>query len=256
MIKIVHNKKSAETTTLTSIATLGDLHRFIETCDLPAGRKAQIRSAVKRTDELVGHGALDLAANPAKLLAALDQYSSAMAGLSDGGFANLKSRLRAAFKLGRPHLISTRNVRLEGEWLGLHEQLVTREQRELSRFLRFACSTGWQLGQVGDDHVERFAGHLRDEAMIASWERVVRATIHAWNRVGLRYSHISLQPLTPPAPKSGYRTGSTSPSCLKACRPTSKRFWRICLRLSSLPASLAGGSSLAPSSSTTTASGC
>ncbi|ODT21074.1 MAG: hypothetical protein ABS35_18335 [Kaistia sp. SCN 65-12] len=198
MIKIVRNNKRPDQAAIT---TLGDLHRFIETCDLPAGRKAQIRSAIKKTDELVGHGALDLAANPAKLLAALDQYSPAMAGLSDGGFANLKSRLRKAFKLAKPHLISTRHVRLEGEWLQLHDQLVTREQRELSRFLRFACAAEWKLAEVGDNHVERFVAHLRDEAMVASWEPVVRNTIRAWNRAASDAQHPGLQPLTPPVPK-------------------------------------------------------
>lgn len=196
MITIAHNKNISPSV---AIATLGDLHRFIETCDLPAGRKAQIRSAIKRTDELVGHGALDLAANPAKLLAALDRYSPAMAGMSEGGFANLKSRLRAAFKLARPHLTSTRHVRLEGEWLRLHEQLAMGEQRALSRFLRFAFATGWQPGEIGDDHVECFARHLRNEAMTASWEKVVRETIRAWNRIAPRHPVPGLQPLTPPA---------------------------------------------------------
>lgn len=197
MITIKRNKTKVQA----PIATLGDLHRFVETCDLPAGRKAQIRSAIKRTDELVGHGALDLAADPAKLLAALEQYSAAMAGMSDGGFANLKSRLRAAFRLARPHLISTRHARLGGEWLRLHEQIETRDQRELSRFLRFACVTGWQPSEVVDAHVERFATHLRDEAMVASWQKIVRETIRAWNRIGLRHPVFAIQPLTPPAPK-------------------------------------------------------
>lgn len=197
MITIKRNKTKPQA----SIATLGDLYRFIETCDLPAERKAQIKSAIKRTDELVGHGALDLAANPVKLLAALEQYSPAMAGMSAGGFANLKSRLRAAFRLGRPHLASTRNVRLVGEWLGLHEQLETRDQRELSRFLRCACVADWRLAEIGDDHVTRFGTHLRDEAMVVSWEKVVRKTIRAWNSAAPRLPMFALKPLTPPARK-------------------------------------------------------
>lgn len=197
MITIKRNKTKPQA----PIATLGDLYRFIETCDLPAGRKAQIKSAIKRTDELVGHGALDLAANPMKLLAALERYSPAMAGMSDGGFANLKSRLRAGFRLGRPHLVSTRHVRLKGEWLGLHEKLETRDQRELSRFLRFACAADWKLTEISDDHVTRFSAHLRDEAMVASWERIIRETIRAWNRIVPRLPAFALQPLTPPARK-------------------------------------------------------
>lgn len=198
MIRIVRNKKPLA---FRAIATLGDLYRFIERCDLASGRKAQIRSAIKRTDKLVGHGALDLAADPAKLLAALEQYSPAMAGLSDGGFANLKSRLRAAFKLAKPYLISTRNITLTGSWRTLHEGVATREQRELSRFLRYACRLGWEPGEVGDTHIGRFTAHLRDEAMVVGWEKVVRETIRAWNRIAVRKPKAGLQPLTPPAPK-------------------------------------------------------
>ncbi|QDB99299.1 hypothetical protein [Mesorhizobium sp. 8] len=159
------------------ISTLRDLHAFIGDCELPATRKAEIRSAIKRVDGLVGRGMLDLTANPAKLLTAIERYSPAMAGLSVGGFANLKSRLRAAFKLANPHLISTRTVRLEGEWLKLHERLAAGEQRDLSRFLRFAFAAGWKLSEVGNDHVERFATYLHDETMVAVWDEVVRKTI-------------------------------------------------------------------------------
>lgn len=198
MITIVRNKRLKPTK---EISTLGDLHAFIGNCELPNTRRAEIRSAIKRADDLVGHGALDLAANPAKLLTALERYSPAMAGMSVGGFANLKSRLRAAFKLASPHLISTRTVRLKGEWLKLNEQLAEREQRDLSRFLRFAFAAGWKPGEIGDDHVERFAVHLRDEAMIVACDEVVRETIRAWNRMVSQIPQTSLQSLTPRAPK-------------------------------------------------------
>ncbi|OQM76241.1 site-specific integrase [Manganibacter manganicus] len=198
MIKIVRNKKLARPI---PIATLGDLHRFIDRCDLTVGRKAEIRSAIKRMDELVGHGGLDLAADPVKIFAALEKFSPAMAGISAGSFANLKSRLRAAFKLASPHLKSTRSIRLDGEWLSLHKQLPMREQRQLSRFLRFCYAAGWEPDEISDAHMERFAAHLREEAMVAYWKNTVRDTIRAWNRAAAQREQLALQNLTPPAPK-------------------------------------------------------
>ena len=46
------------------IATLGDLYSYIDQQDLPASSKATIKSAIKRADVLVGHGLLDLPADP------------------------------------------------------------------------------------------------------------------------------------------------------------------------------------------------
>ncbi|MGH9642749.1 MAG: hypothetical protein ACRD3Q_10005, partial [Terriglobales bacterium] len=66
--------------------------------------KSQLRSAIKRADELVGHGALDLPANPRLILERLEGWSPAMAGMSPGALANLKSRIRFAMRLAESRL--------------------------------------------------------------------------------------------------------------------------------------------------------
>ena len=188
-------------TTFRSIATLGDLRDFILTCDLKPEKKNQIRSAIKRVDELVGHGALDLPADPQVIFPLLGRISPAMAGMEAGSLANTLSRLRTAFRLAAPRLGSLRSrTPLAGHWRTLQETLDAKAKRMLARLFHFAARQGWQPTDITDAHIERFASHLREEAMVMHWEATVRQTIKAWNRLAAS-GHGALSPLTPPAPK-------------------------------------------------------
>ena len=133
------------------ISTLGDLRDYIATCNLPADKMSQLRSAIKRADELVGHGALDLPANPRLILERLEDWSPAMAGMSSGALANLKSRIRFALRLAGPRLANgTRRHKLHGEWSALYDSLDDGAQRYLSRLLTFRRPPGLEArGAVG-----------------------------------------------------------------------------------------------------------
>jgi integrase len=185
------------------INTLGDLRSWIAgLATISESEKAQMRSAIRRADDLIGHGSLDLAADPQRILSKLDQLSPALAGVNKQAFANLKSRVRKAFKLATPVLKPARsNVRLTGEWLRLQEMLDIRNQRRLSRFLRFACGQAWQPQEISDAHIERFRSYLRDEASIVCWEAVVRQTVRAWNRIRENLDDTALPRLTAATPK-------------------------------------------------------
>lgn len=180
------------------IATLGDLYSYIDQQDLPTSSKATIKSAIKRADVLVGHGLLDLPADPEKIIAALETWSPAMAGMTAQAFANLKSRVRTAFRLAKPLMKPRQVIKLDHDWSDLRDQLQLGDQRRLSRFLHFACGHGWKPGEISDTHLERFEIDLRDEAMIADWSGVTRNTIKAWNRIAKAEGSPGLPLLTPP----------------------------------------------------------
>ncbi|TNF03798.1 MAG: site-specific integrase [Sphingomonadales bacterium] len=183
-----------------SILTLEHLREYLLECDLSDVERTQLRSAVKRADDLVGQGLLDLPANQRMLFEKLDRLSPAMAGMSEQSYANLKSRLRKAFRLAQGRLLNPRSrFPLTGEWGALQKMLDVKMQRSTSRLFHFAAGLGVVPRHMSDAVIERFEAHLRDEAMIGDWERVVGNSVKAWNR--LADSKEDLPALTPPPAK-------------------------------------------------------
>ena len=184
--------------------TLANLRNYLLECDLPAAEVAQLRSAVKRADELVGHGLLDLPANPRLIFDRLKRFSPAMAGMTEQSFANMKSRLRKAFRYAQPHLVNPRSrFPLTGDWGALQSTLDVKTQRATSRLFHFTARLGVLPRHMSDAVIERFVTHLRDEAMVVQWEAVAQDSIKAWNR--LAAANDDLPQLTPlPVKRTSY----------------------------------------------------
>jgi hypothetical protein len=183
--------------TKSGISSLADLIKLVSQSSLSRHEIATICSAIRTADRLVGHGALDLPADGKKILSDLERYSPVMAGMSRQALANLKSRLRKAFRIASPHLIRARSrQKLNDEWLALQKKLDTSEQRNLSRFFHFASMQGWSPQDIADGHVERLLAHLRDDLLVVQWENVVRQTIGTWNKVAARLDDLGLPRLT------------------------------------------------------------
>jgi Site-specific recombinase XerD len=198
MNKNDHNNSHSEKQK--SLLTLEHLREYLLECDLPTPEIALLRSAIKRVDEIIGHGLLDVAANQRVIFERLGHVSPAMAGMSDQSFANLKSRLRKAFRLARGRLFNPRSrYPLTGDWGALQASLDTKMQRATSRLFHFASGQGVLPRHMSDAVIERFETHLRDEAMIGNWLGTLRGSIKAWNKVAA--SHDDLPQLTPPEPK-------------------------------------------------------
>ena len=165
------------------ITTLGDLLDHIEASPaVPEARKPFLRWALKRTRDLVGDGRADVPADPKVVLRRLARLSPPMAGMRPQSYANLKSQVRFAFRLAMPHLPPARSrAKLTGAWQALEAMLPRREQRLLSRFLRFCQAMGWQPDEIDEPRVQQFADYLENEAVIDDPEEVVRSTRRAWN---------------------------------------------------------------------------
>lgn len=201
MFKDNHNNP-APTVRREAVLTLGDLYAFVGKSNLPASVKGPIRSAIKRTDQLVGHGALDTQSNAAFIMKRLEAWSPAMARMSGPAFANMKSRLRAAFRLAEPRLIKSRSrPALKGAWRVLQDSLDVGPQRKLSRLFHYAAAQGWNPTDITEQCLVRFASYLRDEAMVGDWDKLLRSTIRAWNHLPQVEKEGGLQRLVPPPPK-------------------------------------------------------
>lgn len=120
------------------IRTLGDMASAIEASDVPVTKKRSLLWAVRRTIAMLGNGLSDVMAARKLVLRQLARVSPAMAGLSRQSLANLRSLLRAAYRQVGPDLAPARSrTRLGQEWSALEALLPVREQRALSRLMRF-----------------------------------------------------------------------------------------------------------------------
>ncbi|GEM_PF-1449475 len=195
-----HNKGQFEQKSY--LSTIGDMREALLKCDMPDEEIAFMRSALKRVDELIAQGMLDFPANERLIFERLQQVSPAMADMTDGSFANLKSRARKAFRTLRAQgKLSNPRSRfpLTGEWGALQAALDVKTQRSTSRLFHFAAGLGVLPRHMSDAVIERFVAHLRDEAMVGNWENTLRNSIKAWNN--LAASREDLPRLTPPPVK-------------------------------------------------------
>lgn len=184
------------------LPSIGDMREALLKCDMPDEEIAFVRSALKRVDEVIAQGMLDFPANERLIFERLKRVSPAMADMTDGSFANLKSRTRKAFRLLRAQgKLSNPRSRfpLTGDWGVLQATLDVKAQRATSRLFHFAAGLGVLPHRMSDAVIERFVAHLRDEAMVGDWENTLRSSINAWNN--LAASREDLPRLTPPPVK-------------------------------------------------------
>ena len=195
-----HNKTSGEAKP--SITSIGDLRDFVRICDVPNLEKTLICSALKRADELVGHGNLDLKADLPEIIRRLSALTPELCNMSKGSFANLKSRVRAAFRLGRGNIKLGKSwERLSVPWAEMYAALDEKTRRKLSRLFHYASRERLQPSDVDDELMALFTAHVRDEAGALNWEEVNRDTIRNWNHALATGPFEGLKRLTPPDPK-------------------------------------------------------
>ena len=160
------------------IETLGDLIEFVAGhSDLAPSKNRFLLSALRRARALLGNGQADVKAESKSVLQQLDRLSPAMAGMTPQSYANLKSRVRSAFRLAAPNLTSARSYTpLEGEWKTMQKRLGARG-RELSRLFRFAQASGWHPADLGPEHLQRFAAYVSEDVLVDRIDKIIRTTI-------------------------------------------------------------------------------
>lgn len=184
------------------VTTLRHLHVFLSKANVPATRRAELRSALKKAAKLVGDGTMDQAADLRAVLTGLEKYSPTMAGLSSRGFANLKARVRAAFRLAKPEIVTVRNVKLGDSWRQLTDGLSRKHRDGMSQFMRFCSFHQIEPADVRNDHIQKYRRYLRDAGTPTSKEEaLIRDTIRMWNSLCGTSANAAVHDLTPPEPK-------------------------------------------------------
>lgn len=187
--------------------SLADVLQIIEASqELSDDQRAGLRSAVKRTADLVAGGNLHTPADPNALAVRLDLLTPAMAGLSKGSFANLKSRLRKALKLAGIVEVPGRHVTgLTPAWQALMDSLSNgRIRRGLSRFAHFASERDWEPSQISDRHLLEFKNSLETRALVSKPRKIARNTARWWNDAAKIVPTWPQVKLTPPTGRERY----------------------------------------------------
>ena len=175
--------RSMATTALGEVS-LADVRDAIDRDEtVPAWKRAQWKSALKRLGEFLGR---DLAAMPARLRAlqpALRGLHHAQLGITKARLRNIKSDLRAA--LGHcGHIIPGlgKDQELAPAWMALHDRLTeVRHRRGLIRFFRFCSFRGIGPEDVDDDAVTAFLEAVIESGSVTKPKNLHRSVCRFWN---------------------------------------------------------------------------
>ncbi|MCF1709454.1 site-specific integrase [Tabrizicola sp. J26] len=183
------------------IATLRDLYDALGKVGLPSSQRAELRSAIRRLDHLVGHGLMDLPADLPLLMARLNQVTPATAGMTPGSLANLRSRVRRAFRCFNDRVFSVRRIAPSSEWRLLLDTVGPKLRLGLTRFARFATLKQCQPVNVDDTLADQFQDYLAEAGLVTKPRAMLLDLVRNWNRVATKFPCLGLRELSAPAGK-------------------------------------------------------
>lgn len=172
-------------TASTPTITLAELRaRLIADASLPEAKRSEMNSAIKRFCEICGRMPDETLADPAVIRTLASKASWQLEGLSAKGWANLKTRLTAAFKAGGipVHRRCRRNFVISDAWAASLEGLKKRDRDELLRFAGWCSSHQIGLEAVDQNVFEAFLRFFRDEVILTDPKERWHVHRRAWNR--------------------------------------------------------------------------
>ena len=140
-------------------------------------------SAINTVARASGCAPDDLPADPARLREHLASISPAIAGLTNGSWSSVRSRVLKALQLADVQVMSgRRTIPLSECWAQLYRLIRDKGgQAALSRFVGYLSQHGISPHQVNDAVLERFAQELEASSLRRNPREVVRGAIRGWN---------------------------------------------------------------------------
>ena len=193
------------------IQTLADVRDILQRRDEAGSpeRKLQI-SAINTLARVCGCAPDDLPSDPVELRPRLAQISPAMAGLTRGSWASVRSRILRALQVAGVEVMSGRRTTpLSEAWAPFYSSLPKSGwEAAVTRFVAYLSDNGVAPHEVNDAWIERFAQCLHRSALGGRLNLVVRAAVRGWNTAVDRVPGWPQQRLTLP---SKQRTGYVLP---------------------------------------------
>jgi integrase len=140
-------------------------------------------SAISTLARVSGCAPDDISADPAKLRHHLSGISPAMAGLTRGSWASVRSRLLRALQRADVEVMAGRRVSaLTADWNDLYRALPANgQQASLGRFIGYLSNRCVGPHAVDDAWMDRFAQELETTSMRGRPSTIVRGAIRGWN---------------------------------------------------------------------------
>lgn len=147
---------------------------------LPATRRRDLKSAIRRFCGLIGRDPARVPASVAEIKGAVNALTPGGAGVSAKTLQNLRTYLLAALRHGNAR--TPRSIAMTSEWQALHDRLPDKRMTSgLSRFLRYCSAGGVAPEAVDDAVVGAFMEWVRSATFVAKPNEVHRQTCRLWN---------------------------------------------------------------------------
>lgn len=175
--------ESSSRSPLTPMTLAEAIERVMARTDIPERRRWELCSAVRRLCRALGRLPSDVLADPTELRRRLAQMSPMAAGLSRGGWRNLKSLVsKALLTAGLISLPRRSQMPLPSPWRDLLDRMEDRYQRcALSRVARYCAGQGIAPEQVDDAIIASFGRTLLSRSLVDRPKQVHRDACRAWN---------------------------------------------------------------------------
>jgi len=166
--------------------TLGDVQSTLR-AKLNSTNKLKftgVISSINTMAKVIGCAAHDLPANPAKLKERLATTSPAMAGLTEGSWSSMRSRVLSGLRLTTVKVMAGRRTDpLAPAWHILMALLPKNDgtRPALSRFAGYCTDFKYEPDEINDSHFKRFLSILETESMRGEPRLIHRKAIMAWN---------------------------------------------------------------------------
>ena len=180
-------------------STMADVMAMIGHSDLPARRKRDLLSAIRRVSDITGCTPASLKVDVPALRKALDAVRPAAHGMSAATFSNIRSLFGAALKwAGLVELITRGAAKGDDGWAPLVDAIAgdKRLSAGLASFMNWCAQKGVVPDDVDDAVVQSFQNRLESRTLHAQPRRLVRETTKIWSEAQARVPGWPAQPLT------------------------------------------------------------
>lgn len=184
--------------------TFADLLLRLEAADLPAIRKRDFASALRRVAEAISTPVDQCFAHAPWLQPRISALSPAALGISPKTWSNVLSDLRGAIAtLDKAKPRVNRRKDLAPDWLRLFEELVEADRTSvrfaLSGFLFFLSRIGVPPAEVSSEHALAYRDSLVATQLRKDPEETYRKAVLGWNRAAAAHSFWPQQHLSAPS---------------------------------------------------------